>query len=115
MSKHTPGPWAAKRVGLQQWWINAPFGDPTIGYNFWDGLAEVYGSDDWPESGRKVAEANARLIAAAPELLQACEAMIEWDDREEDHAVDFAARMALCERAFDLARAAIAKAKGGAE
>ncbi|KCB52897.1 hypothetical protein L537_3393 [Bordetella hinzii 1277] len=56
--------------------------------------------------------ANARLIAAAPELLEACMAMLEWDDREKDHAVDFYARMDLCRAAFDKARAAISKAKG---
>lgn len=57
-------------------------------------------------------EADARLIAAAPELLEACMAMLEWDDREKDHAVDFYARMDLCRAAFDKARAAIAKATG---
>lgn len=106
MSKHTPGPWAAKRVGLQQWWINAPFGDPTIGHNSWDGLAEVYGSDDWPESGRKVAEANARLIAAAPDLLAACEqALVELEDSlpAPSDEWDF----------YDKLRLAIAKATGG--
>lgn len=46
---------------------------------------------------------------AAPELLEACQAMIEWDDREQDHAVDFSAR-ARSFVAFDKARAAIAKA-----
>ena len=55
-------------------------------------------------------EANARLIAAAPALLEACQAMIERDDREQDHAVDFSARTELCRVAFDKARAAIAKA-----
>ncbi|BDD90908.1 hypothetical protein PanNE5_03480 [Pandoraea sp. NE5] len=41
------------------------------------------------------------------ELLEAVEAMIEWDAREKDHAVDFYARMDLCAQAFDKARAAI--------
>lgn len=57
-------------------------------------------------------EADALLIAAAPELLEACKAMLEWDDREKDHAVDFNARMVLCEQAFTKARAAIQKASG---
>ena len=52
------------------------------------------------------------VFAAAPELLEACRAMIEWDDREKDHAVDFDARMHLCRVAFDKARAAVAKAEG---
>lgn len=46
------------------------------------------------------------------ELLDACVAMIEWDAREKDHAVDFNARMDLCQAAFDKARAAIAKVTG---
>jgi len=54
---------------------------------------------------------NGPLLAAAPELLEACEAMIEWDAREQDHAVDFYARLDLCRLAFDKARAAIAKVK----
>lgn len=56
--------------------------------------------------------AIAQLLAAAPKLLDACQAMIEWDAREQDHAVDFYARMDLCRLAFDKARAAIAKAEG---
>jgi len=55
------------------------------------------------------------VFAAAPELLEACRAMIEWDDREKDHAVDFDARMHLCRVAFDKARAAVAKAEGRSE
>ena len=50
---------------------------------------------------------------AAQDLLDACRAMVEWDDREHDHAVDFYARMALCKEAFDKARAAIEKATRG--
>ncbi|AVG38339.1 hypothetical protein MC81_02530 [Achromobacter insolitus] len=57
-------------------------------------------------------EADASLISAAPELLDACMAMLEWDDREQDHTVDFYARMDLCRAAFDKARAAIAQARG---
>jgi hypothetical protein len=41
-------------------------------------------------------------------------AMLEWDDREKDHAVDFNARMDLCRAAFDKARSAIAKTTGEA-
>jgi hypothetical protein len=105
---HTPGPWVAECpmddksdlatiAHCGEWRIGFHTGVP--GGNYRDGL---HGSD----------EADARLIAASAELLEACEAMIEWDDREHDFAVDFSARMALCKRAFDLARAAIAKARG---
>lgn len=55
---------------------------------------------------------DARLIAAAPLMLEACRAMVEWDERERDHAVDFYARMELCRSAFEKTRAAIAAATG---
>lgn len=53
-----------------------------------------------------------QLAEQRAELLEALQAMIEWDDRENDHAVDFYERMDLCAIAFDKARAAIAKATG---
>ena len=60
-------------------------------------------------------QANAALIAAAPELLAALEAVIEWYDMEADHSIepDFYKRMASCQVSEDMAREAIAKAKGG--
>ena len=64
-----------------------------------------------PVTGSAAAELR-RLHEVNQELLEACMAMIEWDDRENDHAVDFHKRMELCELAFQKARAAIAKATG---
>ena len=63
----------------------------------------------------EVKQANATLIAAAPELLAALEAVIEWYDMEADHSIepDFYKRMASCQVSEDMAREAIAKAKGG--
>ena len=66
---HTPGPWVAGKISRQIVPINAPGGDPTLGCSKWDGLAHVFGCDDYPDDGAVVARANARLIAAAPELL----------------------------------------------
>ena len=105
---HTPGPWQIE-------WNAAQSGE---GHYITDSndmgelsrIAAVLFHDDADGETR----ANARLLAAAPELLAACKSMIEWDDREHDHAVDFSARMALCDAAFNAARAAIAKAEGGA-
>lgn len=96
MSKHTPGPWVAE------------FGDDIVIATPSCEIAVVA----YTLAQRGAHTANARLIAAAPELLEAVKAMIEWDDREQDHFVDFNVRMDLCKRAFDLARAAIAKATG---
>lgn len=56
--------------------------------------------------------ANARLIASAPELIAALIAMVEAEDASCD---DFGAeQIDAIERAMEQARAAIAKTKGGA-
>jgi hypothetical protein len=58
MAKHTPGPWRVGKNGL------------TIsGGDCWR-VADVFRSvTDDPELGDSINEANARLIAAAPDLL----------------------------------------------
>ncbi len=55
MSKHTPGPWGISKIGnnYDQYMIQAKGGERICN--------TVEGKD------------NARLIAAAPELLEACE------------------------------------------
>lgn len=99
---NTKGPWAASEHGA---------------YGDYDGNSIVILGDDLRIAvvlgyDTKETRANARLIAAAPELLEALEAMIEWDAREEDHAIGFYDRMDLCKLAFEKARGAVAKAKG---
>ncbi len=92
MSKHTKAPW--------EWLGEKVFGD--------DGLtvcSDVNGED------QETYEANARLIAAAPDLYEALQGLISLLDsgccaaaiRDEDGPVGSAMR---------LARAAIAKAEG---
>lgn len=96
---HTPGEWTVTGP-------NGYLNQIGIGIDTGRGISPIaaaYGA------GEEV-KANARLIAAAPELLDACQAMAEWDAREQDHAVDFAERTKMCIAAFDKARAAIAKA-----
>lgn len=95
-AKHTPGPWKATEKT-----VTAPETEDRLGME-----CRLYGGNSRDN------RANARLIAAAPDLLDACQAMIAWDDREKDHAVDFYDRMGLCVEAFEKARAAIAKATG---
>lgn len=64
MSKHTPGPWKQGTRG--------PNGCPIIGTE--KGLMVCMLAHSANESGQKEqAEANAHLIAAAPELLEALE------------------------------------------
>ena len=100
----TAGPWRDEDGVIQSQTTVWQNGVKQVGWDYATIRAEV--TDDWDQA------ANARLIAAAPELLEALEAMIEWDDREKDHAVDFYKRTELCEIAFQKARAAIAKATG---
>ena len=54
------------------------------------------------------------LVTMNKELLEALEAVIEWYDMKADHSIepDFYKRMASCQVSEDMAREAIAKAKG---
>lgn len=89
MSKHTPGPW---RIGAQP-----PNGELTIGTEQGLMVAVATTGLDMPT------EANARLIAAAPDLLEALERIANMDSMSY-HSL---------ESAKITARAAIAKATGG--
>lgn len=102
MSKHTPGPWEIRRPAHITW--NGP-----------TGAFEIYAGDKlicqrpWAEGNPqaiKEHEANASLIAAAPDLLDACEeaiALIEgWDS---------GATEADVRRVMGLLNTAIAKAR----
>ena len=105
MSRHTQGPWAIGNVShkKQRVDIDSPHADPTVGHQTWRGLARAYGCNDMPAEGSAAMLANARLIAAAPELLEAlsdCVAHMHWTQP-------------LGEAALKKAKAAIAKATGG--
>ena len=83
MSKHTPGPWEKAEPFAT---VRAP-GRPCI--------ADCGSRSDLD------AQANARLIAAAPDLLAALEYIMAWTPNDWN-----------AETARDMARAAIAKARG---
>ena len=100
MSKYTPGPWrvsAAPQIpDASTRWIEVYSVDPE------DDVAQVTGGN------LKAAQANASLIAAAPDLLAALEQIVELDL--------FCASMedkTKTDALFASARTAIAKAKGG--
>ncbi|CAB4122389.1 hypothetical protein UFOVP37_8 [uncultured Caudovirales phage] len=96
MSKHTPGPWAMPDSGQGR--------ISKVGANGgWDGLIATADCGDYARS-RSEGLANARLIAAAPELLEALKDML---DGHEDACTGYG------EGAADKARAAIARATGG--
>lgn len=62
---HTEGPVTVTRDDPQEWHINAVHGDSRIGHRQWNGMIAVYGCDDFPVDGARIAEANANLIAEA--------------------------------------------------
>lgn len=104
MSKHTPGPWEIDTV-------TRPAEICTIHHVPPQGEEKqrwvyVRGAIGYWEADANEQLANARLIAAAPDLLQAAKAVVErWDSprwKEQEHTGTF----------IDKLRAAIAKAEG---
>jgi hypothetical protein len=86
MSNHTPGPWTARRMACQT---------DSHTYN-----SEVVTSEGGECVASLLRKADAQLIAAAPELLAACQAFIDAKTESElNHAAV-------------IASAAIAYAKG---
>ncbi len=61
-TKHTPGPWRTKREGFSTVYVEARIDG---------GLIQEVAACGPTEAGLEQQEANARLIAAAPELLEA--------------------------------------------
>lgn len=90
MSKHTPGPW--EKVdgtdgitrGIRGW-----HGPESVNVINWNGISRATSV---------TGQANARLLLAAPDLLEALRGVLRIADRKTDE--------------FDAARAAIAKATG---
>jgi hypothetical protein len=110
MSKHTPGPWIAFPSNTR--WISGAF-DPIFKNGLWHvvpaskperlPICTVDYADDHHEPTREKAEADARLIAAAPDLLEALQGLVAWADE---------LRRQNPEEDLRKARAAIAKATG---
>lgn len=93
MEKHTPGPWIAKRSGNCS---------PSFGVVIESGELLVGGAR------LSECEANAHLIAAAPDLLSALKSCLSAIDQN----AYLAPRGSSLDEAFIKARAAIAKATG---
>jgi hypothetical protein len=92
MSNHTPGPWKVSR----RFDVYQDTQTPGVGGTF---VATTKGVSELPESINQVCEADAKLIAAAPELLKALQDILIFDS-------------ALSQ---ENARAAIRKATGESE
>ena len=103
MNKHTPGPWWLGRDQSHFGSLTSIIGgsDSTGGIR---SVAEVGGPDI------DEAEANARLIAAAPDLLTACREFVRF--AELPNVVDRGDYIRYQAKAIGAARAAIAKAEG---
>lgn len=96
MTKHTPGPWEATSTdccGEPASYIRIrPISQRMFGFQTCLEIATLHMADELEQ------QANAKLLTAAPDLLEALECLLEMG-----HA-----------KAGDLARAAIAKARGEA-
>lgn len=107
-TKHTPGPWkysSWEQFGDTRFYVSQKEGAP-----YTPNYSDVASLISETVSGERVAiqEANARLIAAAPELLAALHDCLAF--LENDCPLDLP-----CAPEIRAARAAIAKATGAAE
>lgn len=102
---HTPGPWEVHtNIGRKSEMGVIADAAPFV-------ICVISNAKQWPIE----ADANARLIAAAPELLAACEALERWSrDRDGGAYLEGLKWTKDIQDAVCDARAAIAKAKGGA-
>ena len=105
MSKHTPGPWK-----IQEW--------PEKGITM---IVRYNAPDSWPKYGVVCeidtplddCEANARLIAAAPDMLEALKMILHCNPLERKVYGKFNGyQITLTERDMDLIRNATKKAEG---
>ena len=116
--QHTPGPW---RVLITSGWIQ------TIGDPYGHGSMHIADVRGWghltgrgggcafsEEKAVAIQEANARLIAAAPDLLAALRELLQLSDNWGDEIRDGALTLHVAVDAVDAALAAIAKAEDAA-
>ena len=99
---HTSGPWYAEKLDAS----------PDHSWAIDSELAEIARLSEWPDH-QSEAEVNARLIAAAPDML---EALVGLRDYLQTLAGDIQIQPSLYlkgKRAMDYAEAALAKVKGG--
>jgi len=104
MSKPTPGPWEAYHDKYYDTWSVEGGGD--IVADIWRLAEETHNRHPHFEDD---CEANARLIAASPDLLEACEALLPIVVDAIMHGMPVTKEVA---HARNIAVAAIAKAKG---
>lgn len=107
--KHTPGPWSWNSYGFRDGYYGLYSGDEPVLYpqreNDGDDGDAWFSSDESYYGETALREADAWLIAAAPDLLEALRSLMDEESRE---------RIMPVGQAWDKARAAIAKATGEA-
>ena len=105
MAEHTPGPWTLDRADEEQWEIHAETA------HAWKYIATVKANDEGStQVSVAEAEANARLIAASPDLLAALEwALQAWDAIGGDVQIPDSMND---EGRWEAIRAALARARG---
>ena len=99
MSDHTPGPWEARKSVVPHIENDSMVWDGD--FIVWDGDAPIACVNCCDGIGEERAEKNANLIAAAPDMLEALETLLEEGDTN--------STAVLC------AEQAVAKAKGETE
>lgn len=104
MSKHTPGPWTAERMFIPSGEKDRRSGFVVNGPDIGSLLVRICDIRCSPEVPFEVAEQNARLIAAAPDLLSAA--------RKVAHIMRTGATPADARLVEQQLLAAIAKAEG---
>ena len=98
MSKHTPGPWNVESAGsIFDIWADRLTGSGMV--------AEVLNIES---NGMNAGEANARLIAASPEMFKELDRIANWNLDVRPGHVDYRNRQSVKDAAASL----IAKAKG---
>jgi hypothetical protein len=102
--EHTPGPWTIERYEDEPD-TYVYFQAPGWG-NFAQAVVRM--EDDAEDSPTGLA--NARLIAAAPELLEACKLFMAYDAADDDNGVSM---MLAYDKARRAALGAFVKATGG--
>lgn len=99
ITEHTPGPWKVEPIESQRSLVYCRInGSQSLGF------AGVYKLDD--KECQNECLANANLIAAAPELLEALETAVSWYQEWLELGPDAG------DLSLDTLRKAIAKAKG---
>ena len=100
--KHTQGKW---RINTTLEYIEKHSGKQTLVLSNDRIIAEAFGVT------LEEAEANAKLIASAPELLEACKRFVKWYEAGKRGITGHKMALISRERALDPAKQAIAKAE----